>query len=83
MTEEGGVRRPMRPALLAALVVSLSITFGSLLFIVWRLANSPATGGTAALVDSASWFDGATVIEPPRALTKASARKRGTIWPRN
>ena len=68
MTEEGGVRRPMRPALLAALVVSLSITFGSLLFIVWRLANPPATGGTAALVDSASWFDGATVIEPPRTL---------------
>ena len=68
MTEESRVRRPMRPALLAALVVSLSITLGSLLFIVWRLANPPATGGTAALVDSDSWFDGATVIEPPRAL---------------
>ena len=69
MTEEGRTRRPLRPALLAALVVSLSISIGSLLFIVWRLANPPVTGSSVALVDSASWFDGATVIEPPRALT--------------
>ncbi len=69
MTEEGSVRRPMRPALLAALVVSLSITIGSILFIVWRLANPSVTGSSVALVDSASWFDGATVIEPPRTLT--------------
>ncbi len=68
MSEEGGVHRPLRPALLVALVLSLSITAGSLLFIVWRLANPVASGGLAALVDSASWYDGATVIEPPRQL---------------
>lgn len=68
MTEEGGARRRMRPALLAALVLSLSITTGSLLFVVWRLATPAETRGAAALVDADSWFDGATVIEPPRRL---------------
>ncbi len=69
MTEEDRARRPLRPALLAALIISLSITIGSLLFIVWRIASPPASVGMNALVDSDSWFDGATIIEPPRALT--------------
>ena len=68
MSEQGRARRPARPALLLALVLSLSITSGSLLFVVWRLANPPARGGSVALVDSDSWFDGATRVEPPRAL---------------
>ena len=69
MTDEGRARRPLRPALLAALIISLSITIGSLLFIVWRIASPPATVGINAFVDSDSWFDGATIIEPPRTLT--------------
>lgn len=69
MTGRGGARRPLRPALMIALVLSLSITIGSLLFIVWRLANPTHGRGPVALVDSASWFDGATRVEPARQLT--------------
>ncbi len=69
MTErERGSRLP-RPVLLVALVVSLSITLGSLLFIVWRLANPSFSEGPVAQVDSGSWFDGATQMDPPRQLT--------------
>jgi len=68
MSARDAARRPLRPALLVALVLSLSITLGSLLFVVWRLTNPPAAGGSAALVDGDSWFDGATLVEPPRAL---------------
>lgn len=68
MAGRGGARRPSRPVLMAALVLSLSITIGSLLFIVWRLANPTHGRGPAALVDSASWFDGATRVEPARPL---------------
>ena len=68
MTERGGQRRRIRPALLAALVVSLSLTLGSLMFVVWRLANPPQSAGPVALVDSASFFDGASIVDPPRHL---------------
>ncbi len=68
MTEKGSARRRTRPALLAALVVSLSITLGSLLFVVWRLAQPTPAAGPAALVDAESFFDGASVVEPPRQL---------------
>ena len=68
MTGKSGARRPLRPALMVALVLSLSITIGSLLFIVWRLANPAHGRGPAALVASDSWFDGATRVEPARQL---------------
>lgn len=69
MAERERGRRLPRPALLVALVLSLSITLGSLLFIVWRLANPSFSEGQVAQVDSGSWFDGATPFDPPRQLT--------------
>lgn len=69
MAEKEGRRWPPRPAFLVALVLSLSITLGSLLFIVWRLANPGFSEGPVAQVDSDSWFDGATQFDPPRQLS--------------
>ncbi len=69
MADRRGGRRALRPALLVALVVSLSITLGSLLFIAWRLANPSFSQGPVAQVDSGSWFDGATQVDPPRQLS--------------
>lgn len=68
MTDKGSARRRTRPALLVALVVSLSITLGSLLFVVWRLAQPTPAAGPVALVESGSFFDGASVVDPPRRL---------------
>ncbi|MCY3718389.1 MAG: SCO family protein [Anaerolineaceae bacterium] len=69
MADREGGRRPLRPAFVVALVLSLSITLGSLLFIVWRLANPSFSEGPVAQVDSGSWFDGATHVDPPRPLS--------------
>ena len=69
MADRQGGRRPLRPAFLVALVLSLSITLGSLFFILWRLTRPSFSEGPAAQVDSGSWFDGATQVDPPRQLS--------------
>jgi protein SCO1 len=61
-------QKTSRPLLIAALVLSLSITAGSLIFAFYRLNNAPANNTGAAIVDSASYYDGATVYDPPRPL---------------
>lgn len=57
-----------RLLLMVALVISLSITTGSMLFIVYRLASTATTDTGTAIVDADNYFDGATVIDPPRKL---------------
>lgn len=61
-------RRPSRLLLMAALIISLSVTAGSIFFIFYRITSTATIDSGAAIVDSASYFDGATVIDPPRKL---------------
>jgi protein SCO1/2 len=64
---ETGQKSP-RLLLVAALIVSVSITAGSLLFVIYRLAGQPTRDTGAAIVDSANYFDGATVYDPPHRV---------------
>ncbi|MBZ0303404.1 MAG: SCO family protein [Anaerolineae bacterium] len=53
--------------LIAALVLSLAITAGSVFFIFYRLTMpTPNTG--AAVINSGEYFDGGTLVDPPRKL---------------
>jgi protein SCO1/2 len=53
---------------MVGLVISLSITAGSIFFIFYRVTSTATIDSGAAIIDSASYFDGATVIDPPRQL---------------
>ncbi len=68
-TETQTPRKAPRPLVIAALVLSLSITAGSIFFIFYRLTSQATTDTGAAIVDSDSYFDGGTVIDPPRQLS--------------
>jgi protein SCO1 len=63
-------RRPSRLLLIVVLVISLSITGGSLFFVFYQLSNqiTATTNTGAAIVSSDSVSDGATMIDPPRQL---------------
>jgi protein SCO1/2 len=52
--------------LMTALVISLSITAGSIFFIFYRLTQATNTG--TAIVNSSSAFTGATIVDPPQKL---------------
>lgn len=67
-TETQEQRKSSRLLLTIALIVSLSITIGSIFFIFYRLTNQAATDTGAAVVDADSYFDGGTMIDPPRKL---------------
>ncbi len=54
--------------LIAALVVSMSITAGSLLFALTVLNNRATTNTGAAIVDSVNYYDGATTYDPPKPI---------------
>lgn len=60
---------PPRPLLIGALILSLVITAGAVFFIFYRLTSQPTADGGAAIVDSESYFDGGTMIDPPRELS--------------
>lgn len=64
----GNTQPRPRLLLLAALIVSLSITAGSLFFIIYRLSLMPGVNTGPAVVASGNVFNGATEIDPPRPL---------------
>lgn len=61
-------RRSPRLLMMAALILSLSITIGSVLFVVYRLTNQTTNTG-AAVINPDNYFDGGTVVDPPRQLS--------------
>jgi protein SCO1/2 len=61
-----------RLLLIAALVLSVSITTGSLLFVIYQLGGQSPQDTGAAIVDPANYFDGATVYDPPRQVADFS-----------
>ena len=68
-TETPPARKSSRLLLIAALVLSMAITAGSLFFILDRIINPGNTTSTgAAIVDSGDFFDGSTAIDPPREI---------------
>jgi protein SCO1/2 len=60
-------RSPRRLLIVAALI-SLLITAAALFFVFSRLTNTLTDTGSA-IVDSENYFDGGTVIDPPRKLS--------------
>ncbi len=61
-------RKSPRLLMLVAMIISISITTGSIFFIFYQLTNQATTNTGAAIVDSNNYFDGGTVIDPPRQL---------------
>ena len=61
-------RKAPRLLIVIALVISLSITGGAILFIVYQLGQQSTVNTGAAVVDSASYFDGGTAVDPPLEL---------------
>ena len=53
-------RRSSRLLLMIGLIISLSITAGSIFFIFYRLTTTATMNSGAAIVDADSYFDGAT-----------------------
>ena len=60
--------QPSRLRLITALVISLSITAGSIFFIFYRLTQYNTTNTGTAIINSDSYFSGGTVLDPPRQL---------------
>jgi protein SCO1/2 len=61
-------RKSPRLLMTAALVLSLSITLGSIFFIIYRMTTQTTDTG-AAVIDPDNYFDGSTTIDPPRQLS--------------
>lgn len=61
--------RANRTPLLALTFILLVVTAAAIFFVFSNLLNtSEVTPGSAAIVDSDNYFDGGTVIDPPRVL---------------
>ncbi|MBZ0293855.1 MAG: SCO family protein [Anaerolineae bacterium] len=62
--------RNSRTLLIGGLVVALVVTAAVIFLLLNQVLNTPDTNNSGlAVVDSDSYFDGATVIDPPRPLT--------------
>lgn len=61
-------RKSPRLLIIIALILSLSITLGSIFFIIYRIRTQTTDTG-AAVIDADNYFDGATAVEPPRQLS--------------
>ena len=68
-SESQPTRKSPNLLLIGALIISLSITLGSIFFIIYRLANPPTADTGAAVVDAAAYFDGSTAVDPPRQIS--------------
>lgn len=68
MSSETQPRKSPRLLLLVVLILSLSITIGSVFFIIYRLATQTTDTG-AAVIDPDNYFDGSTAVDPPRQLS--------------
>ena len=67
-TESAQPRKSRRLLIIAGLILSWSITLGSIFFVIYRLRMPSTTSSGAAIVDSSSYFDGVTPIDPPRKV---------------
>ncbi len=61
--------RNNRTLLVIVSLILLLVTAGAIFLVFSNLLNTPADPGSAAIVSSENYFDGGTVIDPPRVLT--------------
>ncbi len=61
-------RKTPRLLMMVVLILSLSITIGSIFFIIYRISTQTTDTGSA-VIDANNYFDGGTVVDPPRQLS--------------